>query len=169
MKLIQQIIKKQNLFLFFLLFLFWMVLSPSYSPQSIIAGLVVCWGVAIYCHDLSFNEEETNLYSFKGVISFLRFVWILLVEIIKANIDVAKIVLSPSLPITPGFVKVRNPLKKDMNKVIYANAITLTPGTLTVDVTDEGFIIHALTKEAGEGVEDSNLEKYAIKLEEVNK
>ncbi|WP_207707675.1 Na+/H+ antiporter subunit E [Alkaliphilus serpentinus] len=169
MKLIRQILKKQNLFLFILLFLFWMVLTPSYKPQSMIAGFVVCGGVVIFCRDLFFNDEETSLYTLKGILNFFVFVRILLVEIIKANIDVARVVLSPSLPITPGFVKVRNYLKKDMNKVIYANAITLTPGTLTVDVNEEGYVIHALTKEAGEGVENSNLEKYAMKLEEGEK
>jgi len=143
-----------------------MILSPNNSLQSIVAGIAVCGGVVLYCRDLSFNEEETSFYSFKGVANLFLFVGILLLEILKANIDVAKIVLSPSLPITPGFVTVRNPLKKDMNKVVYGNAITLTPGTLTVDLTDEGYVIHALTTEAGEGVEGSNLEKYVLKLEE---
>ena len=97
---------------------------------------------------------------------YIRYIYHLIIEIIKANIDVAKIVLSKEMNIQPQFFKVPLQLKKDLNKVIYANAITLTPGTLSVDMGDDYILIHALTQAAAQGVEGSILEKGVLELEE---
>lgn len=160
--------QKKYIILFITLFLFWLVLSSSFAIESVIIGIVASIAVTVYSKDIVFGEEETSLYKFSGVIELVRFVWHLIVEVIKANIGVVKIVLDPSLPISPRFVVVAIPdnLKKDFNKVLYANAITLTPGTLTVDILEEGYLVHALNEEAGNGVKGSALEKYVMKVEE---
>jgi multicomponent Na+:H+ antiporter subunit E len=61
---------------------------------------------------------------------------------IKANLDVARRVISPSLPINPGIVKIKTRLKSDYAKMVLANSITLTPGTLSVDIVDDYIYIH---------------------------
>jgi multicomponent Na+:H+ antiporter subunit E len=61
---------------------------------------------------------------------------------IKSNLDVAKRVVDPKLPINPGIVKVKTKLKSDIAKLALANSITLTPGTLTIDVSGQYFYIH---------------------------
>ena len=66
-------------------------------------------------------------------------------ELFKSNLKMAAIVLSPSLPITPGIVKVRTRLKSRMGRLMLANSITLTPGTLTVEMTGEWLYIHCVT------------------------
>ena len=66
----------------------------------------------------------------------------------KANLTLAKIVLSPSLPINPGFVKVRTTLKSPMGRLLLANSITLTPGTLTVEMEGEWLYVHWVTMDA---------------------
>jgi multicomponent Na+:H+ antiporter subunit E len=66
------------------------------------------------------------------------FVW----ECIKANIDVAYRVLNPAMPIRPGIVKVRTTLKSDLAKMLLANSITMTPGTISVDIIDDCLYIH---------------------------
>jgi multicomponent Na+:H+ antiporter subunit E len=63
-------------------------------------------------------------------------------EILKSNIDVALRVINPKLPINPGIVKVKTKLKSPMGRMILANSITLTPGTLTIDIVDDEFYIH---------------------------
>lgn len=67
---------------------------------------------------------------------------------IKANFEIAKVVLDPKLPIDPGFVKKQTILAKDedLEKLIVASSITLTPGTLTVDVVDDCYLIHTVFK-----------------------
>ena len=78
------------------------------------------------------------------VVFFLVYIPILLWEIIKSNLDVAYRVLHPRMPINPGIVRVPVTLKSGYGKTILANSITLTPGTLTLDVKDQNFYVHWL-------------------------
>jgi multicomponent Na+:H+ antiporter subunit E len=66
-------------------------------------------------------------------------------ELVKSNLSLAAIVLSPGLPLTPGIVKVRTKLKTRMGRMLLANSITLTPGTLTIEMTGEWLYIHCVT------------------------
>ncbi len=76
------------------------------------------------------------------IIWFLWYLPIFLWECIKANIDVAYRVLHPKMPIRPGIVKVRTNLKTDIAKTFLANSITMTPGTLSVDIKKKFLYIH---------------------------
>ena len=151
---------------FVLLMAFWLILSPKISQQSILIGFIVSLLVVIYSRDILFDSVEMPLFQLRNFLNMLRFAGILLIEIIKANIDVAKIVLNPAMPIKPQFVRVPMMLKNDINKVIYGNSVTLTPGTLTVDVTEEAFVIHALTDEAAAAMNNSFIEQWVLRQEE---
>ncbi len=157
---------KVSLFLYTFLFIFWLILIPRYTIENIVAGLLVCLGALWFSSELLIEEDQASIYSRKGFSLYIRYIYHLIIEIIKANIDVAKIVLSKEMNIQPQFFKVPLQLKKDLNKVIYANAITLTPGTLSVDMGDDYILIHALTQAAAQGVEGSILEKGVLELEE---
>lgn len=76
----------------------------------------------------------------------------LIKEIVKANIDVARIILSPRLPITPTMVRVRTSQRTDLGRALYANSITLTPGTVSVGMEDGDIIVHAITREGAESL-----------------
>ena len=165
MKAIKMIFAKKNLILLLLLFAFWLILSPAVSLQSVLIGIIVSILVVLYSQDVVFSEEEVTIYSLGKLKIFIVYMFTLLVEIIKANMDVAKVVLSPSLPISPSFIKVHVVFKNDFNKVIYANSVTLTPGTLSVDVRGDEYIIHALTDAAAAGMDNSILEQYVKRLE----
>ena len=86
-------------------------------------------------------------------------------EIVKANIDVAKIICRPKMKISPQMFRARASQKTAVGQVVYANSITLTPGTITLDVRDGEFLIHALTKEAADGVLAGDMDKRVSKLE----
>lgn len=79
------------------------------------------------------------------VIYFLVYIGAFLWEVIKSNFDVAYRVLHPKMPINPGIVRVPVTLTSEYGKTILANSITLTPGTLTLDIKDQNFYIHWLT------------------------
>jgi multicomponent Na+:H+ antiporter subunit E len=147
--------------------LFWLILIPRYTIENIVAGLLVCWGALWFSSELLVEDEHASIYSRKGLVLYFRYVYHLVIEIVKANIDVAKIVLSKNMDIQPHFFKVPLHIKKDLNKVIYANAITLTPGTLSVDMDDDFILVHALTTAAANGIEGSILEQGIIELEEL--
>lgn len=159
--------KKISLFLYTVMMMFWLILIPSYTIENIIAGLLTCLGALWFSSELLIEEEQASIYTKKGIILFFRYVYRLTIEIVKANIDVAKIVLSKKMDIQPHFFKVPLHIHKDLNKVIYANAITLTPGTLSVDIEDDYILVHALTNAAASGIEGSILEKGIIELEEL--
>jgi len=92
-----------------------------------------------------------------------------MLELIKSNLDVARIVLSPSLPINPGIVEVKTVLKSKMARVLLSNSITLTPGTITVDIKDDTLYIHWINVKS-ENIEEATkkivnkFEKHLIKI-----
>ncbi|MDP3304859.1 MAG: Na+/H+ antiporter subunit E [Erysipelotrichaceae bacterium] len=158
---------KISLFLYSVMMLFWLILIPRYTIENVVAGLLVCWATLWFSSELLIEEEQSSIYSKKGLVLYFRYIYHLVIEIVKANIDVAKIVLSKNMDIQPHFFKVPLHIKKDLNKVIYANAITLTPGTLSVDMDEDFILVHALTTAAANGIEGSILELGIIELEEL--
>ncbi|MDA0665181.1 MAG: Na+/H+ antiporter subunit E, partial [Proteobacteria bacterium] len=74
-------------------------------------------------------------------------------EIVVSSLQVSKIVLSPSMPISPSVVSVQSLAEGEVGRVLFGNSITLTPGTLTMDISPEGMVtVHALTHEGAQGV-----------------
>jgi len=127
--------------LFILTFLFWLLLTFSLSPANLVAG-----AAAALVTSLLFTK-----YFFVKVVKFiqpLRYFWLLVYlviftwECIKANFDVAYRVLHPAMPIKPGIVKVKLGLKSDFARTMLANSITMTPGTITVDIVGDELFVH---------------------------
>ncbi|OEJ65319.1 Na+/H+ antiporter subunit E [Magnetovibrio blakemorei] len=138
---------RQSVELFVTLFMFWVLLNGSLAPDTLAIGCVAAFVIAVLFRDgLSFLFEFRILPSslWASVQYFVYF----MKELIVANVRLAIIVLSPSLPIKPGIVKVRTRLKSRMGRLLLANSITLTPGTLTVELEDDWLYIHWVTVEA---------------------
>jgi multicomponent Na+:H+ antiporter subunit E len=121
--------------------------------------------VIIFSKSYISDEGELSFFSVRNYKNVLVYIFRLLTEIVKANINVAKIVLSPTMPISPQFVRIPVKPEKDFYKVLYGNSITLTPGTLTVDIVGEEYIVHALTEDAAEDLKNSAIEKDILKIE----
>ena len=151
--------------LFVGLLVFWMILSTQLTLTQTIIGGVVSFFVVMYNYDLVFNEQEATKLTFKMVSRWLVLFYHLLVAIVKSHIHVAMIVLSPKMKIKPGFKKINNPLKKELNQALFANAITLTPGTLTVDMSDDYILVHGLEEDSIESIETSAMQKAFERLE----
>ncbi len=159
--------KKYGAILFFILiFIFWFVLSFEISITIAVIGFLVSSMVVFFNYDLIFNSQEITKLTIRTIVRFFVLIFILVINIIKSNIEVAKIVLSKKMPIDPGFVKIKQKLKKELNQALFANAITLTPGTLTVDMNHEEIVVHGLVKEKVKHLEGSSLEKAFLDLEE---
>lgn len=159
-------IGKSYFLMFFLLLLFWIIIAGQLTLETFVIGSMASLAIVFLNRDLFFTSVDGGPVNDKFFFNFFKIIGVLIIEIIKSNIQVAKIVLNPKLPISPSFVKVPVKAKKDFNKVLYGNIITLTPGTLTVDVTDDNeYVIHALTTEISEGLKDSQLEELVLRLE----
>jgi len=90
--------------------------------------------------------------------------WLIL-EIIKSNLHVVGVILSPSMPIQPQLVRVRGAQRTAIGQVVYANSITLTPGTITLDVRDGEFLVHALTDVTAAGLREGTMDRKCAALE----
>ncbi len=123
---------------FILLFLVWIGLTNSLDFQELVVGAIVSFAIAY----LFGSSQKLHLGAI--IIKYMKFAPIFIKSLIQSNIEVAKIVLSPSLPINPGIVKLKTTLKNDYDKLLLANAITLTPGTITMDMRGEDIYIHVL-------------------------
>ncbi len=132
---------KSFLIITIVLFGVWIMLNNSFDPVLLIIGAVVSVAIAlIFCSKCAvFNDIKLSPKSF---IYSIAFIFVFIFELVKSNLDVAFRVLSPKLPINPGIVKVKTNLTSDLGRMTLANSITLTPGTLTVDIKDEFIYVH---------------------------
>ena len=129
------------------LLLFWVMLQGSFAFDVLLIGSLVSATIAfLYRDGLSFFTEFRPTR--KAVIAGFKYYAYFFKALFTSNIKLALIILSPSLPIKPGIVKVRTKLKTSMGRLMLANSITLTPGTLTVELEGEWIYVHWVTTEA---------------------
>ena len=131
------------------LFIFWLLLSGQLEPLLLGLGLAsVAFTVFLAKRMSVFDSESYPLHLFPRFPVFIAYLsW----EIVKANLDVIKRIMTfNKLSISPQWFEVPLPQKTDLGRVIYANSITLTPGTVSVDLTQDKIVVHALTKEAAD-------------------
>jgi len=149
---------KSKLALFIIGFVVWSFLTWPPDMQHLIAGLIVSAFVAFITGDL-FSRRPHHFGHLTRYLWFCCYVPMFLWECLKANIDVALRVLNPRLPINPGIVKVKTVLKSDTGLTFLANSITLTPGTLCVDIDAEKGVlyIHWINVEAQDTVKATEL------------
>lgn len=119
-----------------------MILSGYFKPLFLSLGLISVLLVVGLVHRMNITDEETIPYlHIPKTISY--FSW-LFREIAKANVDVIRAVLAPNIDVKPGMIKVKAAQKTDIGKTMFANSITLTPGTVSVAVEGDDIIVHAL-------------------------
>ena len=127
--------------LFILSLIFWLLLTFDFAVPNLIVGAVS----SIICALFFGRVFITNVYKLlqpQRYFWFIVYLFIFIWECIKANFDVAYRVLHPAMPIRPGIVKVKTTLKSDLAKMLLANSITMTPGTISVDIIDDYLYIH---------------------------
>ncbi len=129
----------RRLIYFVLAFIIWLLLTWSLQAQTIIAGLAASVIVSLLFHEI-LPKEHNVFISPVRIFWFLVYIPVFFYYVIVANIDVAYRVLHPKMPINPGIVKIKTNLKTDSGITALANSITLTPGTLTIDLTEDGFL-----------------------------
>jgi len=134
----------RRLIYFILGFIVWIVLTWPFADgridmQLVIAGIIASAVVAILFHEILPKEHHIFISPVR-VFWFLVYVPVFFYYVIIANFDVVYRALHPKMPIKPGIVKIKTNLKTESGITALANSITLTPGTLTVDLTDDGFL-----------------------------
>jgi len=134
-----------------------MLLSGHTEPLVVSFGVVSCSLVVCITVRMDVVDQEGHpIHLTWGALGYWP--W-LMWEIVKANWDVVRCVLSPKLPISPTMIRVKASQKSDLGQVIYANSITLTPGTISVDVADGEILVHALSREGAKALETGEMDR----------
>ena len=145
------------------LFALWLLLSGHYVPLVLgLGALSVLLVVTIALRmDVVDRERYPIHLSPKALLYWPWLGW----EIVKSNVDVARRILSPTLPISPTVIRLKASQKSELGKVIYANSITLTPGTVSIDIDGDKIEVHALTREAAHALRTGNMDRRVTRFE----
>ncbi len=146
-------------------FILWVLLSGYFTPLLLSFGVLSSTLVALLAWRMEVIDRE-RLPLRLNINSHIFSYWPwLLWQIVKANIDVTRRILDPKLPIGPTLFSMKLPQSSDLGQVIYANSITLTPGTITTYLSDGRIDVHALTQEAADEVLEGEMSRRVVALE----
>ncbi len=142
----------------------WLLLSGHYTLLLISFGLLSVMLVVLIALRMDVVDHEGHPLHLNLKALFTYWVW-LLKEIIVSNIYVCRLILNPALPISPTVIALRSSQSTDLARVIFANSITLTPGTVTIDVDGDITEVHALTEELARSLLAGSMDSKVTALE----
>lgn len=153
--------------MYLIIFLLWMIFNANITLEIIIFGVVLSAAVyAFTCKFLDWSPKKDLLWLKRSGL-FIQYLVVLVIEIVKANFATMKIAFSSKYVKEPVVVTFKTKLKGQFLRVLLANSITLTPGTITVSLEDDELVVHCLDKDFSEGIEDSIFEQLLEKMEKV--
>ena len=144
---------------------FWLLLSGMFTPFLLAAGAGCALAVLAFARRMDVIDREGHPIHLGWRALFSYWPW-LIKEIAKSSWDVSRRILDPRLPISPTLARFRPSQKSELGLVIHANSITLTPGTVAVEVEAGEFLVHALTREGAAGLAGSEMDRRVAALEQ---
>lgn len=152
--------------MYILLFLLWVALNGKWTWEIVIFGAVISGAVYWFmCKNLEY-DPKSDIKFFKNLVRGIAYIFVVFWEIVKSSITVMKIVYAKKIDIQPQIVFFDVPLKNEFLRTILANSITLTPGTITVNVEGNHFCVHALDYTMAQDFENSVFVRLLMKMEE---
>ncbi len=139
----------------------WVLWSGIYKPLLLWLGLFSCLLSVWLAQRMGFFRHPMSL---RTLLRLPAHWWWLLGEIIRSSVEVARVVLSPSLPISPTVVELTTTEATDVGKVILGNSITLSPGTVTIDVYQDRLLVHCLTQRSALQLQDPEVQRRIARL-----
>ena len=151
--------------MYLLYFLLWVIFNGSFTLEICIFGLIIAAAIfAFTCRFMDYSvKREMKIY--KKIFLFIRYIIVLAIEIVKANFGVIHMILTQKEEVEPVLATFHTDLKTPAGKAFLANAITLTPGTITVALEDNHYTVHCLDESMAEGMNESVFVEYIEKLE----
>lgn len=147
-------------------FLLWVIFNGNFTLEICIFGIII--SVALFAFTCKFMDHSLRkeIVFYKKTFLFIRYIFLLIKEIVKANFGVVHMILNQREEVQPLLVSFHSDLKTATGKAFLANAITLTPGTITVSLEGDQYTVHCLDESLAEGMNDSEFVAYIKKLEE---
>lgn len=150
-----------------LLFAVWLILNGKVTIEILAFGIVITLAVfAFMCKFMDYNIKK-EVMAIRIVPSLLAYLVVLIVEIVKANVATVSLVVNQKVEAEPRIVHFKVPLRTKFCRMLLANSITLTPGTITVEVHQNEYCVHCLDVDFSEGMEDSVFVKRLMRMEEI--
>lgn len=154
--------------MFLLFFLIWIIFNGQLTWEIAAFGIVIAAAMYLFiCKFMGYNPKMDLLLGRK-LMMILQYVFVLLKEIVKANYAVMKMILSSRYEIEPVIVKFKTDLKTAPARILLANSITLTPGTITVSLEGDEYVVHCLDKELAKGINSSIFVTLLSRLERMD-
>ena len=150
---------------------FWLILSGHYDLMHVSFGIFSVILVLLINHPLrrrlfALEEERSATLNFSRLLRLSFYIPWLLIQIAVSSLQVARVVLHPKCPIDPALLRFKTKLKNVSSKVVLANSITLTPGTITLEIKEDEFLVHALMDACSTGIIDGALPGQVARLYE---
>ena len=135
----------------------WLLLSGFFEPLLLILGSLSVLLVVLLVKKMDRIDGEVKSVPLSP--KFLYFLLWLAGEVVKSSIDVARLVWKPALKLSPVVFRIQTNRQSKLGKVTYVNSITLTPGTVAVDIEDQTITVHALRQQTADDLQTGNMEK----------
>lgn len=151
--------------MYLLFFILWVIFNGRITLEITIFGLVISAVMYVFiCKFMDYSVQK-EIKSLKRSGYMVQYIWLLIIEIVKANFATMKLLLSSNYVAEPAIIHFSVNLKTNMGRCLLANSITLTPGTITVDINGNNFTVHCLDKSFAVGIESSAFVKLLEKMD----
>ena len=153
--------------MYLIFFLIWIIFNGQFTWEIAAFGVLI--SAAMYgfiCKFMNYRPRM-DIILCKKFFLIIQYVFVLIKEIIKANFAVIKMILSSRYVLEPAIVRFKTSLKSTPARILLANSITLTPGTITVSLEGDEYVVHCLDKELAKGIDDSLFVTLLERLERV--
>lgn len=163
-----ELYRKENrevIVMILVLFALWLIFNGKITLELILFGIVLSVAVYLFCWKFLEYSPKRELCALRLLPQGIGYFFVLIVEIIKSNFLMIQLIVSPKYEVEPVLVTFRTELKTDLAKTVLANSITMTPGTITVELTEDEFKVHCLDKEMAEGIDKSVFVRLLKKME----
>lgn len=155
--------------MYLLYFILWVIFNGRITLEICLFGVVIAGAVfAFTCKFMDYSIEKEK-HILKKTMQMIHYICVLVIEIVKANFAVIHLILSEKEEIEPALVSFDAKMKTTTGKAFLANAITLTPGTITVSLEDSRYLVHCLDESMAEGMDDSVFVDLLEKMEREEK
>ena len=151
--------------MFLLFFVLWIIFSGQVTVEICLFGLGISAALYLFVWKVMGYQPKNDLRFFRRFLGMIRFAGLLVAEICKSCLVVVKMIYTPGLELRPQLAEFSPPLEEDSARTALADAITLTPGTITVEAGEESFVVHALDASLAQGIEGSSFVKLLVQLE----
>ena len=151
--------------MYLLFFFFWVMLNVKLTLEIALFGIAISALMYVFICRFAGYSVQKDFMIVRKLPLIIQYCVVLFVEIVKANLVMVKYLLSPHIMAEPALIRFRTDLKTPTARVLLANSITLTPGTITVEMADGEYTVHCYDKSMGEGIEDSVFVRLLRRLE----